>query len=193
MFGYRKTIKRILDIKIAFLLVMGLLPFMAVLSLLIFLVDGSPVFYKQERIGIKNKPFILYKFRTLANKNYTGFVFTKKDMSWLGRILRKTGFDELPQLLNVLRGEMSLVGPRPLPVEYLAIIKDHPRQTVRPGITGPVQVAGGNCIPWPERFSLDESYTKKIAFQIDAAILIKTLLNPLTNKKISSKPLVHPI
>ena len=80
MFGYRKTIKRILDIKIAFLLVMGLLPFMAVLSLLIFLVDGSPVFYKQERIGIKNKPFILYKFRTLANKNYTGFVFTKKDM-----------------------------------------------------------------------------------------------------------------
>ncbi len=140
-----------------------------------------PVFFIQERTGKSNKPFQLFKFRTLKS---TGSSLAERRF-WLGDFLRATSLDELPQLINVLKGEMSLIGPRPLPVEYLSLMNDEQkkRHQVKPGITGWVQVNGRNAISWHEKFELDNYYVKHVSFLLDVKIVFKTIQLLLSFKK----------
>ncbi len=163
------------------------------MSILVF--DTRPVMFKQSRLGKNNKPFILYKFRTLAVKGYSDFEFSHEDVTKMGRFLRASGFDEIPQLLNVIKGEMSLVGPRPLPEEYVDLLNGYSktRSLIKPGITGLVQTKGGNELDWPERFRLDDAYASDISFKKDIIILLKTVLSPFKTKITQSKTLTHSI
>ena len=151
-----------------------------------YLVTGvSQVFFPHERIGRNGKTFTLWKFRTLSFD-------TKKNLQerrfrW-GTILRFTNLDELPQLWNVLRGEMSLVGPRPLPVEYASLFSDehNKRHQVLPGITGLAQISGKNDLSWSDKFRLDIEYVNNVSFLLDIKILIKTLILAVSFRKDTS-------
>ena len=140
-----------------------------------------PIFFFQERTGIQGKPFRLIKFRTLKSIGSS----LEERRFWLGDFLRATSLDELPQLINVLKGEMSLIGPRPLPVEYLALMSDEQkkRHLVKPGITGWAQVNGRNAISWQEKFALDNYYVKHVSFLLDVKIVFKTIQLLLSFKK----------
>lgn len=135
------------------------------------------MFFFQKRIGLKGEEFVLWKFRTLKARPATSIGHHDNDATTLGRWLRKSGLDELPQLWNVIRGDMSVVGPRPLPVEYKEIIEDRYnfRLNVKPGITGPVQVSGRNKLAWKERFALDGWYCENISFFTDLKIIFLTI------------------
>ncbi|MBX2894275.1 MAG: sugar transferase [Cyclobacteriaceae bacterium] len=143
--------------------------------------QGS-IFFSQKRMGLNNKTFILYKFRSL-HPNYTRPLKDRK-FCW-GNFLRNTNLDELPQILNILKGEMSWVGPRPLPVEYVSYItaEQNIRHTVRPGITGLAQVNGKNNLPWTDKFRLDIEYVNNISFLLDMKILVRTLVLLISFKK----------
>lgn len=184
MFGYQKNIKRAIDILMSALLLVFCVPIMLFIYLIVLITEGRPVIFCQKRLGKHNKPFVMFKFRTLKLKKFENFSFSEGDLIFPGRFLRRTGLDELPQLLNVLKGDMSLVGPRPLPVEYLSRLIDHPRSTVSPGLTGVVQISGDNDLPWNTRFFLDRMYIKNICLIQDARILFRTLLTPLCRKRL---------
>lgn len=144
-----------------------------------------PIFFQQERIGKNGKPFLLCKFRTLS-LDVDKTLHQRK--FFLGNFLRATNLDELPQLWNVLCGDMSLVGPRPLPVEYahLFSIEQNKRHTVLPGITGLAQVNGKNNISWDKKFKLDIKYVEKVSLILDGKILCKTLILALSFSKDNS-------
>ena len=181
---YKKYFKRLLDIIFALSLIIILLPVMIFIFFLVFLYIGFPIF-KQKRPGLNNKIFILYKFKTLydTSKNFS----ENKRQNKVGNFLRKTGLDELPQLFNVLKNDMSLVGPRPLLIEYLKKYSKYEkkRHLVKPGITGLAQV---NPEPkgvklWKKSIKLDIFYVKKVSFFLDIQILIKTAELLLFKKK----------
>lgn len=140
-----------------------------------------PVFFTQQRTGKNGIPFKLLKFRTLKPHGNT----LQERRFWFGDFLRATSLDELPQLINVLKGEMSLIGPRPLPVEYLPLMNAEQKQRhqVKPGITGWAQVNGRNAISWREKFELDNYYVKHVSFLLDAKIIFKTIQLLLSFKK----------
>jgi lipopolysaccharide/colanic/teichoic acid biosynthesis glycosyltransferase len=158
------------------------LPVIVILSLLVYFKIGSPVFFKQQRPGWRGKPFNIYKFRTMSDeKNSRGELLSDVErLTSFGRMLRSTSLDELPSLCNVLKGEMSLVGPRPLLMEYLPLYSAEQarRHEVKPGITGWAQVNGRNAISWEEKFILDVWYVDNQSLWLD----IKTIL--LTIKKV---------
>jgi undecaprenyl phosphate N,N'-diacetylbacillosamine 1-phosphate transferase len=181
---YKKYFKRLLDIIFALSLIIILLPVMIFIFFLVFPYIGFPIF-KQKRPGLNNKIFILYKFKTLydTSKNFS----ENKRQNKVGNFLRKTGLDELPQLFNVLKNDMSLVGPRPLLIEYLKKYSKYEkkRHLVKPGITGLAQV---NPEPkgvklWKKSIKLDIFYVKKVSFFLDIQILIKTAELLLFKKK----------
>ncbi len=183
-------LKRLFDITISALLLIFSLPIIALIFLLIRVNMGSPILFRQIRPGLKGKPFVVYKFRTMSEQK-DGFGNTLPDglrLNSLGRLLRKTSLDELPQLINVLIGDMSLVGPRPLLLEYLPLYS--PEQTkrhlVRPGITGWAQVHGRNTISWQDRFSLDIWYVENASFILDIKILCMTVLKVLRRDGIDA-------
>jgi lipopolysaccharide/colanic/teichoic acid biosynthesis glycosyltransferase len=168
-------IKRIIDLTVGFLLLILLLPFFFVVAGLVLLDVGSPVFYWQQRIGMMGRNFLLHKFRTLKPSfDWRGLPIPDSErLSWIGNLLRKCRLDELPQLLNVLVGDMSLIGPRPL------LPRDQPadpslRLMVRPGITGWAQVNGGKLLTVAEKTDLDEWYIRNASFWLDLKIYIKT-------------------
>ncbi len=134
-----------------------------------------PILFRQERIGFNNHRFVIYKFRTLSTSDH---LENQSRRFWWGDVLRFLSLDELPQLWNVLKGDMSVVGPRPLPVEYLPLYSEEQkrRHEARPGITGWAQVNGRNSISWKEKFELDLHYVNNISFQLDWLILWKTFL-----------------
>lgn len=155
------------------------LPLFFLLVILIFLFDGTPVFYSEKRAGRNGTPFQILKFRTLR-KPSPGLLFTDRHsplFTRLGPILRISGLDELPQMFNVLRGEMSLIGPRPLPLSHPALrdLQGRNRLKVRPGVSGLAQVNGRNSLSWPEKIAFDVQYTQNFSLGQDLLILLLTL------------------
>jgi sugar transferase EpsL len=171
--------KRALDVVLALLALVLLSPLLALLALLVRLKLGRPVLFRQPRPGLGGRPFILVKFRTMTDeRDASGRLLLDADrLTPFGRFLRKTGLDELPELWNVLKGEMSLVGPRPLLLEYLDRYtpEQSRRHCVRPGITGLAQIRGRNAIPFSERLRYDFEYVDGMGFASDCRILLSTV------------------
>ncbi len=179
---YAAHLKRPLDM-VASLVLILLTSWLFLLLILVYLITfNTPVFFIQQRIGKGNTMFSMIKFRTLKEsiEGNRGF--------WLGTVLRFLSIDELPQLINVLKGDMSLIGPRPLPVEYLPLFSEEQkrRHHVRPGITGWAQVNGRNSVSWDEKFKLDLEYVQKVSFWLDLKIVFKTMLLLLSFRKDTS-------
>lgn len=189
---YEKFFKRCIDIIGAVGLLLGAWPFMLIAAIAIKIEDSKgPVLFKQQRPGKNEKVFIIYKFRTMkvATHDKDGNELTDMErMTKTGRILRKISLDEFPQFINVLKGDMSFIGPRPLLVQYLKHYNDEQRRrhNVRPGISGWAQVNGRNVISWEERFELDVWYADNISLKTDIKVLVKTIKNVLTSKDINS-------
>lgn len=178
---YLLYLKPLVDFIISLVLLMLFSWLFVIIALGYVLTFSFPIFFNQERIKKNNTSFLLYKFRTLKTTAAT----LEERRFWLGDLLRATSLDELPQLLNVLKGDMSLIGPRPLPVEYLPLMSDQQKQRhqVKPGITGWAQVNGRNAITWKEKFELDTYYVKNISFLLDVKIIFKTIQLLLSFKK----------
>jgi lipopolysaccharide/colanic/teichoic acid biosynthesis glycosyltransferase len=176
---YQRFLKRLFDFLLSMLAILILSPILAILWLLILIFLGSPVLFRQERPGLNEKIFTIYKFRTMTNeKDQEGNLLDDKSrLTALGNFLRMSSLDELPELFNILKGDMSIVGPRPLLVKYLPLYneKQKHRHYVRPGLTGYAQVNGRNGISWEEKFELDLLYIKKISFLGDLKIIFKTV------------------
>ncbi len=174
-----KIIKRLIDIFSSFFGLLFLLPFMIIVSILIFIKMGNPIFFTQKRPGLKGRIFKIIKFRTMLNtKDGNGNLLPDRmRKTKLGTFLRTTSIDELPELINVLKGNMSLVGPRPLLIEYLPLYNERQakRHDVRPGITGFAQVSGRNSITWDEKFEKDVYYIENMSLLLDIKILFLTL------------------
>lgn len=187
---YEAVIKRPLDIMIVAMAFVPLLPVMGIIALLVRFKLGSPVLFKQERPGLEEKIFTLYKFRTMTDeKDKDGQLLPdEKRLTKFGKWLRSTSLDELPELLNILKGDMSLVGPRPLLVEYLPRYSKEQkhRHDVKPGLTGLAQVSGRNGISWEEKFADDVRYANKVTFAGDVKILLRTVEAVLKKEGISS-------
>ena len=171
--------KRVFDFNIALLSLIILSPIMVCLAIAIRLILGAPVFFTQIRPGLHGKPFKIIKFRTmrLAYDESGNLLEDELRLTFFGQFLRSTSLDELPELWNVLKGEMSLVGPRPLLLEYLPLYNSEQlkRHEVRPGITGWAQINGRNSITWEEKFELDLWYIKNQSFLLDFKIILQTI------------------
>ncbi|RAX52579.1 undecaprenyl phosphate N,N'-diacetylbacillosamine 1-phosphate transferase [Helicobacter sp. 11-8110] len=187
---YPHFIKPILDFLLALFLIILFSPIILIVALLIRLKLGSPIFFIQERPGLNGKIFKIYKFRTMSNQRDSKGQLLSDELrlKGFGKFIRKSSLDELPQLFNVLKGEMSFVGPRPLLVEYLKLYNKEQarRHEVKPGITGWAQVNGRNAISWEEKFRLDVYYVKNISFGLDLKILYLTFFKVLKRKDINS-------
>ena len=181
--------KRIFDVVLAVLSGLILTPVLVLVGVMIWRTQGMPIFFKQSRPGKDGKPFNLYKFRTIDNRYDTaGFLLPDAQrLNRLGRFLRTTSLDELPELLNVIKGEMSLVGPRPLLMQYLDRYTPEQarRHEVRPGLTGWAQVNGRNAITWEEKFKLDVWYVDHQTFWLDLKIIFLTIWKILKREGIS--------
>jgi sugar transferase EpsL len=182
-------IKRGFDILATLLGLIPLAPFLLLTALAVRIKHGSPLLFKQERPGKGGETFLIYKFRTMNNeRDASGQLLPDaKRLTALGKLLRSTSLDEFPELLNVLKGEMSLVGPRPLLIEYLPLYTPEQarRHEVRPGITGWAQVNGRNAISWEEKFKLDVWYVENQSFWLDIKILWMTLVKVFRREGIS--------
>lgn len=194
---YEKNIKRILDIIISLMGLIVLFPLLLLLTMLgTIAMRGNP-FFIQERPGMinpqngKEKIFKLIKFRTMNNRtDKNGNLFPDSQrLTTYGKILRSTSLDELPELINILKGDMSVVGPRPLLVRYLPRYSKEQRQRhiVRPGLTGYAQVNGRNVLTWNEKFQLDVWYTKNVSFKSDLKIFVQTIVTVFKREGISSE------
>lgn len=187
---YEACIKRPLDFVCALGGIIVLSPVLLITAGLVKLKLGSPVIFKQERPGLNEKIFTLYKFRTMTDeKDENGNLLPDEiRLTKFGKWLRSTSLDELPELFNILKGDMAVVGPRPLLVKYLGRYDEmqRHRHDVRPGITGYAQVNGRNTVNWEKRFEMDVWYTQHISFQRDLRILSKTVQTVLKREGISS-------
>ncbi len=185
-----RQVKRALDFFSAAMALIALSPLMLVVSAAILMCDDGPVFFRQERPGKNCKVFTVYKFRTMKTQTVENGVELSdmERMTKVGKILRALSIDELPQLINVLKGEMSFIGPRPLLTEYIDRYNDYQmrRHEVLPGITGWAQVNGRNEITWDERFDLDVWYVDNMSLFLDFKIVFKTIYNILMRKGINS-------
>jgi sugar transferase EpsL len=162
------------------------LPLMGVIAALVWTIQGRPVLFKQRRPGLHGKPFTIYKFRTMRELSSGGPQTERERLTRFGKVLRSTSLDELPELINVVKGEMSLVGPRPLLMEYLELYTSElqRRHDVLPGITGWAQVNGRNTTDWERRFALDLWYVEHRSFLLDVKILFLTMWKVLTREGI---------
>jgi len=181
--------KRIFDLVLTTLILIVLSPILALLMVLIFLVQGRPILFQQKRPGLHGEIFTIYKFRTMNNQRdkHGNLEPDYKRLTRLGKFLRATSLDELPELLNVFKGEMSLVGPRPLLIQYLSRYSSEQarRHEALPGITGYAQVNGRNALSWEERFQLDVWYVDHWSFGLDLKILWITLWKVIKREGIS--------
>ena len=176
---YRKYIKRVLDFVLSLIALLVLSPVLLVLTVLGAIKMGGNPFFTQLRPGKDEKIFKLIKFRSMTNKKDADGNLLPDDqrLTRYGRILRSTSLDELPELINILKGDMSIVGPRPLAVQYLPYYtaEEKLRHTVLPGLTGLAQINGRNAANWPERFAYDLQYVSSISFMNDVRIIMKTI------------------
>lgn len=175
-------IKRIIDVLVSFILLMLLSPLLIVTALLIMFTMPGPVFFMQNRIGYKGHPYSIFKFRSMKvdREAESKFEFDKDlvRLTAFGKLIRRLKIDELPQLLNVLKGDMSLVGPRPTIEQHTKLYSDHQKQrlNMKPGMTGLAQVNGNTSLTWDERIEYDIKYIKKFSLFLDLSILLKTFL-----------------
>lgn len=187
---YKNFIKRILDIILSFLALVILSPLLILTAFLIRIKLGAPVFFKQLRPGKNEKIFDILKFRTMTDaKDENGNLLPDEiRLTRFGQFLRSTSIDELPELLNILNGDMSIVGPRPLLVQYLERYNEEQkhRHDVKPGLTGLAQVNGRNSITWEEKFHYDLEYVKNITFYGDCKIIFQTVMKVFGREGISS-------
>ena len=187
---YCKYIKRILDILCALAAMIVFCWLYAIVAILVRVKLGKPVIFCQERPGKDEKIFRLYKFRTMTDERDAegNLLPDKVRLTRFGRILRSTSLDELPEAWNILKGDMSVIGPRPLLVKYLPRYSEeqHRRHDVRPGLSGYAQVHGRNALSWEDKFALDVWYTENIRFALDVKIILKTVLSVLRHDGISS-------
>lgn len=176
---YTKYLKRLIDFILSFLAIILLSPIMLIIAILVRFKLGSPIIFKQKRPGYKEEIFEIYKFRSMTDKRDTegNLLADNQRLTRFGKILRSTSLDELPSLFNILKGDMSIVGPRPLLVEYLELYDEEQkkRHDVRPGLTGLAQIGGRNQISWTERLQLDLDYIENIRFTLDLKILLITI------------------
>jgi undecaprenyl phosphate N,N'-diacetylbacillosamine 1-phosphate transferase len=187
---YEKYIKRPLDCFLAISALIILFPVLGVIAVLIRIKLGSPVFFIQKRPGKDEKIFNLYKFRTMTDgRDENGNLLPDEvRLTSFGKILRSTSLDELPELINIIRGDMAVVGPRPLLVKYLSYYTEeqHKRHSIRPGLTGYAQVHGRNTVNWDDRFAMDIKYVSHITFFGDARIIFQTVGRVFRREGISS-------
>ena len=187
---YCKLIKRLMDFLIAALSIIIFSPLLIILAILVRIKLGGPVIFKQERPGLNGKVFKLYKFRTMTDaKDENGNLLDDEyRLTSFGKKLRSTSLDELPELYNILKGDMSIVGPRPLLVKYLPLYNDEQkrRHDVRPGLTGLAQVSGRNAITWTEKFEKDIEYVDNVSLGLDISIFFKTISCVLKREGINS-------
>ena len=188
---YRALGKRLFDLALSVPALVILLPVLAVLALLVRITLASPVLFRQLRPGFQGKPFELYKFRTMNNKcDQDGKLLPDAErLTKFGRLLRSTSIDELPELFNVLKGDMSLVGPRPLLMQYLDryTLEQARRHEAKPGITGWAQVNGRNALTWEEKFKLDVWYVDNQSFWLDIKIIFMTIWKILKREGINQQ------
>lgn len=185
---YAKYIKRILDLILSLMALILLMPLMIIIGILVRINLGSPIIFKQKRPGKNEKIFTLYKFRTMTDKrDIDGNLLPDEyRLTKFGKFLRSTSLDELPELINIIKGDMAIVGPRPLLVEYLPYYTEEEkhRHDVRPGLTGLAQVNGRNEISWEEKLKYDTEYIKEISFYSDLKIIFKTIKKTIKRKDI---------
>lgn len=188
---YEKYIKRCVDFILALVAIIVLSPVLVVVAILVRRKLGSPVLYKQQRPGLHERIFTIYKFRTMTDeRDMNGELMPDEiRLTKFGKILRSTSLDELPELFNILKGDMAIVGPRPLLVQYLPLYnrRQKLRHTVRPGITGYAQVNGRNSISWGEKFELDVQYVETISIGLDIKIFLKTIKSVVAREGINSE------
>jgi len=188
---YERYFKRLIDLILGLIAMFCVSPIILIVSFLVLIKLGRPIMFSQERPGHNEKIFRIYKFRTMTDKKdkQGNLLPDHVRLTKFGRFLRSTSIDELPEIFNIVRGEMSFVGPRPLLVEYLPLYSERQklRHTVRPGLTGLAQINGRNAISWDEKFELDVQYIQKITFLKDTEIFFKTFLKAYIREGISSK------
>lgn len=188
---YQKYIKRLLDIILSLLAIIITFPIFLIIGILVLMFIGQPAIFRQKRPGKNEKKFTMYKFRTMTNKKDEdgNLLPDELRLTKLGKFLRKTSLDEIPEFINILKGDMSFVGPRPLLVEYLPYYTEEEkhRHDVRPGLTGLAQVSGRNLLFWEERFQLDIKYVNNVTFLNDAKIILKTIKTVLIREGITQE------
>ena len=187
---YEKFVKRPMDCFLATLCLLIFSPLMLILAILVRIFLGSPVLFEQDRPGKDGKVFKLYKFRTMTDKRDEDgqLLADEKRLTTFGKVLRSSSLDELPELFNIIKGEMSLIGPRPLLVKYLPLYNEEQakRHDVRPGLTGLAQSRGRNSLSWEEKFKLDVEYVNHITFLGDLKIIVDTIRSVLNSEGISA-------
>ena len=187
---YRKYVKRFLDIILAIIAIVITLPIFLLTGILVLIFLGKPAIFRQKRPGKDEKIFTMYKFRTMTKgKNRNGEMLPDElRLTKFGKFLRKTSLDEIPEFINILKGDMSFVGPRPLLIEYLPYYtkEEHHRHDVRPGLTGLAQASGRNLLNWNDRFKKDIEYVNDITFINDLKIVLKTFYTVIKKEGINN-------
>lgn len=185
---YKKYIKRLLDIVLSLLAIIITSPIFIIIGILVLIFLGKPAIFRQQRPGKNEKIFTMYKFRTMTNKKDKdgNLLPNEKRLTKFGNFLRKTSLDEIPEFYNILKGDMSFVGPRPLHIDYLEFYNEEQkhRHDVRPGLTGLAQVSGRNSISWNEKFKYDIEYINNITFINDVKIIFMTIKQVICRKNI---------
>ena len=185
---YAKYFKRMLDFILSLIALIILSPILLIVAILVRIKLGSPIIFKQQRPGKNEKIFTLYKFRTMTDKkDENGNLLPDSErLTKFGKLLRSTSLDELPELINILKGDMAIVGPRPLLVKYLTYYTEEEkhRHDVRPGLTGLAQICGRNNLDWNERFEMDLKYVNSVSFKEDLIIIFKTISSVLKHNDI---------
>ena len=188
---YRNYLKRFLDLIVSIIAFCLLSPLFIIVTALLYIANQGKPFFVQQRPGKNGRIFLLVKFKTMNDKKDAGgnLLSDAERLTAVGRFIRKTSLDEIPQLINVIKGEMSLIGPRPLLIEYLPLYNDTQkrRHEVRPGITGWAQVNGRNAIGWREKFELDVWYVDNMNFLLDCKIIIFTLMKVVKSEGVSQQ------
>lgn len=189
---YYPYFKNLLDYTGALLLLVILCPILLVFSLILMIQNHGTPFFLQERNGKDERPFWVIKFKTMTDEtdNDGNLLPNSKRLTPLGTIIRKSSIDELPQLFNILKGDMSFIGPRPLPARYLPYFTDEERVRfeVKPGISGLAQVSGRNLVHWDKRLSLDVEYVENLSFKTEVQILYKTIINVFNSEDLVVDP-----
>ena len=187
---YKHHLKRVQDFMLALIALVLLSPLLLIIGLLVFMFIGRPVLFTQVRPGLHEKPFKMVKFRTMSNtRDQQGHLLPDAQrLTRFGKILRSTSLDELPELYNILKGDMSFVGPRPLLMEYLPLYNEiqRTRHSVRPGLSGLAQISGRNAISWSDKFTKDIEYIENMSWSYDWKLIFLTLKKVIKKEGISS-------
>lgn len=185
---YKRYIKRPMDILLSLIAIIILSPVFLILALFVKIMIGSPILFKQKRPGLNEKIFTMYKFRTMSDEtNEKGELLPDSlRLTQFGKALRSTSLDELPELFNILKGDMSIIGPRPLLIKYLPYYteSERMRHSVRPGLSGLAQINGRNNLNWDSRLNLDLRYVENITFTMDYHIFMKTIIKTMRREDV---------